>query len=151
MKMLLGETWMLADKAVSGFADEVSRPGRSKKQVRSTSVMMPNFAFSMSAVKRADASNTEAKTELKQKQRRAARRNQADETAKTDDWHQSRAPTNLTKNGNQSGRPADSNPRRIRWIERHCKEDVIKEPADQLSDKEYCRKLLGLQEHMSCC
>lgn len=56
-ELLEAETWMLADKAVElGFADEVSEAPEKQKQDESVqNVMGMNFAFSMSAVKQADA------------------------------------------------------------------------------------------------
>jgi len=56
-ELLEAETWMLADKAVElGFADEVSEAPEKQKQDESVqNVMDMNFAFSMSAVKQADA------------------------------------------------------------------------------------------------
>lgn len=56
-ELLEAETWMLADKAVElGFADEVSEAPEKQKQDESVqNVMSMNFAFSMSAVKQADA------------------------------------------------------------------------------------------------
>lgn len=56
-ELLEAETWMLADKAVElGFADEVSEaPEKQKQDEGVQNVMGMNFAFSMSAVKQADA------------------------------------------------------------------------------------------------
>lgn len=56
-ELLEAETWMLADKAVElGFADEVSEAPEKRKQDEGVqNVMSMNFAFSMSAVKQADA------------------------------------------------------------------------------------------------
>lgn len=56
-ELLEAETWMLADKAVElGFADEVSEaPEKQKQDEGVQNVMSMNFAFSMSAVKQADA------------------------------------------------------------------------------------------------
>ena len=56
-ELLEAETWMLADKAVElGFADEVSdAPEKQKQDEGVQNVMSMNFAFSMSAVKQADA------------------------------------------------------------------------------------------------
>lgn len=56
-ELLEAETWMLADKAVElGFADEVSEaPEKQKQDGGVQNVMGMNFAFSMSAVKQADA------------------------------------------------------------------------------------------------
>lgn len=56
-ELLEAETWMLADKAVElGFADEVSdAPEKQKQDEGVQNVMGMNFAFSMSAVKQADA------------------------------------------------------------------------------------------------
>lgn len=56
-ELLEAETWMLADKAVElGFADEVSEAPEKQKQDESVqNVIGMNFAFSMSAVKQADA------------------------------------------------------------------------------------------------
>ena len=56
-ELLEAETWMLADKAVElGFADEVSEAPEKQKQDESVqNAMGMNFAFSMSAVKQADA------------------------------------------------------------------------------------------------
>lgn len=55
--LLEAETWMLADKAVElGFADEVSEaPEKQKQDEGVQNAMGMNFAFSMSAVKQADA------------------------------------------------------------------------------------------------
>lgn len=56
-ELLEAETWMLADKAVElGFADEVSEaPEKQKQDEGVQNAMGMNFAFSMSAVKQADA------------------------------------------------------------------------------------------------
>ena len=56
-ELLEAETWMLADKAVElGFADEVyDVPEKQKQDEGVQNVMSMNFAFSMSAVKQADA------------------------------------------------------------------------------------------------
>lgn len=56
-ELLEAETWMLADKAVElGFADEVSEaPEKQKQDEDVQNAMGMNFAFSMSAVKQADA------------------------------------------------------------------------------------------------
>lgn len=56
-ELLEAETWMLADKAVElGFADEVSEAPEKQKQDESVqNAFGMNFAFSMSAVKQADA------------------------------------------------------------------------------------------------
>nr|DAE23174.1 MAG TPA: major capsid protein [Siphoviridae sp. ctQNW6] len=56
-ELLEAETWMLADKAVElGFADEVSEaPEKQKQDEGVQNTMGMNFAFSMSAVKQADA------------------------------------------------------------------------------------------------
>lgn len=56
-ELLEAETWMLADKAVElGFADEVSEaPEKQKQDDGIQNAMGMNFAFSMSAVKQADA------------------------------------------------------------------------------------------------
>lgn len=56
-ELLEAETWMLADKAVElGFADEVSEaPEKQKQDEGVQNAMDMNFAFSMSAVKQADA------------------------------------------------------------------------------------------------
>ena len=56
-ELLEAETWMLADKAVElGFADEVSEaPEKQKQDDGVQNAMGMNFAFSMSAVKQADA------------------------------------------------------------------------------------------------
>lgn len=56
-ELLEAETWMLADKAVElGFADEVSDvPEKQKQDEGVQNAMSMNFAFSMSAVKQADA------------------------------------------------------------------------------------------------
>lgn len=56
-ELLEAETWMLADKAVElGFADEVSEaPEKQKQDEGAQNAMGMNFAFSMSAVKQADA------------------------------------------------------------------------------------------------
>ena len=56
-ELLEAETWMLADKAVElGFADEVSEaPEKQKQDEGLQNAMGMNFAFSMSAVKQADA------------------------------------------------------------------------------------------------
>lgn len=56
-ELLEAETWMLADKAVElGFADEVSEaPEKQKQDEGVQNAMSMNFAFSMSAVKQADA------------------------------------------------------------------------------------------------
>ncbi len=56
-ELLEAETWMLADKAVElGFADEVSEaPDKQKQDEGVQNAMGMNFAFSMSAVKQADA------------------------------------------------------------------------------------------------
>lgn len=56
-ELLEAETWMLADKAVElGFADEVSEaPEKQKQDEGVQNAFGMNFAFSMSAVKQADA------------------------------------------------------------------------------------------------
>lgn len=56
-ELLEAETWMLADKAVElGFADEVSEaPEKQKQEEGVQNAFGMNFAFSMSAVKQADA------------------------------------------------------------------------------------------------
>lgn len=56
-ELLEAETWMLADKAVElGFADEVSEaPEKQKQDEGVQNAIGMNFAFSMSAVKQADA------------------------------------------------------------------------------------------------
>ena len=56
-ELLEAETWMLADKAVElGFADEVyDVPEKQKQDEGVQNAMGMNFAFSMSAVKQADA------------------------------------------------------------------------------------------------
>lgn len=56
-ELLEAETWMLADKAVElGFADEVSDvPEKQKQDEGVQNAIGMNFAFSMSAVKQADA------------------------------------------------------------------------------------------------
>ena len=56
-ELLEAETWMLADKAVElGFADEVSdAPEKQKQDEGVQNAFGMNFAFSMSAVKQADA------------------------------------------------------------------------------------------------
>lgn len=56
-ELLEAETWMLADKAVElGFADEVSEaPEKQKQDEGVQNAMGMKFAFSMSAVKQADA------------------------------------------------------------------------------------------------
>ena len=56
-ELLEAETWMLADKAVElGFADEVSEaPEKQKQDEGVQNAMGMNLAFSMSAVKQADA------------------------------------------------------------------------------------------------
>lgn len=64
-ELLEAETWMLADKAVElGFADEVSEaPEKQKQDEGVQNVMGMNFAFSMSAVKQADAKSMQSLVE----------------------------------------------------------------------------------------
>nr|DAN98990.1 MAG TPA: major capsid protein [Caudoviricetes sp.] len=64
-ELLEAETWMLADKAVElGFADEVSEaPEKQKQDEGVQNAMGMNFAFSMSAVKQADAKSMQSLVE----------------------------------------------------------------------------------------
>ena len=64
-ELLEAETWMLADKAVElGFADEVSEaPEKQKQDEGVQNAFGMNFAFSMSAVKQADAKSMQSLVE----------------------------------------------------------------------------------------
>lgn len=139
-ELLEAETWMLADKAVElGFADEVSEAPEKQKQDESVqSVMGMNFAFSMSAVKQADAKPmqslveqikaeavkaaepTEDATEPETKTGEPAAPEAAPEAEPTDEAEQSE-PEELTDNNPEEDTEMD--PKDIAKMQ-------IKEPAD---------------------
>lgn len=137
-ELLEAETWMLADKAVElGFADEVSEAPEKQKQDESVqNVMGMNFAFSMSAVKQADAKPmqslveqikakaeaepTEDATEPETKTDEPAAPEAAPEVEPTDEAEQSE-PEELTDNNPEEDTEMD--PKDIAKMQ-------IKEPAD---------------------
>ncbi len=88
-ELLEAETWMLADKAVElGFADEVSEaPEKQKQDEGVQNAMDMNFAFSMSAVKQADAKPMQSLVEqIKAKaEAEAAKETTAEPETKTDE------------------------------------------------------------------
>lgn len=144
-ELLEAETWMLADKAVElGFADEVSEaPEKQKQDEGVQNAMGMNFAFSMSAVKQADAkpmqslveqikakaeaevakaaeSAEETTTESETKTDEAAAPEAAPEAEPTDEAEQSE-PEELTDNNPEEDTEMD--PKDIAKMQ-------IKEPAD---------------------
>lgn len=144
-ELLEAETWMLADKAVElGFADEVSEaPEKQKQDEGVQNAMSMNFAFSMSAVKQADAKPMQSLVEqikAKAEAEAAKAAEPAEETTtepetKTDEPAAPEAapeaePTDETEQS-EPGEPTDNNPEEDTEMEpKDIAKMQVKEPAD---------------------
>ena len=143
-ELLEAETWMLADKAVElGFADEVSEaPEKQKQDESAQNVMGMNFAFSMSAVKQADAKPMQSLVEqIKAKaEAEAAKATEPTEDAtepetKTDETAVPEAapeaePTDETEQS-APDEPTDNNPKEDTEMDpKDIAKMQVKEPAD---------------------
>lgn len=144
-ELLEAETWMLADKAVElGFADEVSEaPEKQKQDEGVQNAMGMNFAFSMSAVKQADAKPMQSLVEqIKAKAEAEAAKavEPAEETTtepetKTDEPAAPEAapeaePTDEAEQS-EPGEPTDNNPEEDTEMDpKDIAKMQVKEPAD---------------------
>ena len=144
-ELLEAETWMLADKAVElGFADEVSEaPEKQKQDEGVQNAMGMNFAFSMSAVKQADAKPMQSLAEqikAKAEAEAAKAAEPAEETTtepetKTDEPAAPEAapeaePTDEAEQS-EPGEPTDNNPEEDTEMEpKDIAKMQVKEPAD---------------------
>ena len=144
-ELLEAETWMLADKAVElGFADEVSEaPEKQKQDEGVQNAMGMNFAFSMSAVKQADAKpmqslveQIKAKAEAEAaKAAEPAEETTAEPETKTDEPAAPEAapeaePTDEAEQS-EPGEPTDNNPEEDTEMDpKDIAKMQVKEPAD---------------------
>lgn len=144
-ELLEAETWMLADKAVElGFADEVSEtPEKQKQDEGVQNAMGMNFAFSMSAVKQADAKPMQSLVEqikAKAEAEAAKATEPAEETTtepetKTDEPAAPEAaleaePTDEAEQS-EPGEPTDNNPEEDTEMKpKDIAKMQVKEPAD---------------------
>lgn len=144
-ELLEAETWMLADKAVElGFADEVSEaPEKQKQDEGVQNAMGMNFAFSMSAVKQADAKPMQSLVEqikAKAEAEAAKAAEPAEETTtepetKTDEPAAPEAapeaePTDEAEQS-EPGEPTDNNPEEDTEMDpKDIAKMQVKEPAD---------------------
>ena len=143
-ELLEAETWMLADKAVElGFADEVSEaPEKQKQDEGVQNAMGMNFAFSMSAVKQADAKPMQSLVEQIKAKAEAEAANAAEPTedatepeAKTDEPAAPEAAPEAepTDEAEQSvpDEPTDNNPEEDTEMDpKDIAKMQVKEPAD---------------------